>query len=184
MNLSIFDDDDKRMTEIDERTKDSRRLGSFFKPWFWDMGRTIDMEKLCDYINIEKLKEVTQDITWINYDNYIRTSKLIELDSRNWIAHYISLIVLNQYIVNDVMYDIIKDKKKLRIHEFAYHLKSTNEVLLSTLKECCDPILHDELDTSLYITQSNLDGNFILNLFITHPRYEPIKLKFDYLNAK
>lgn len=184
MVLSIFDDDDKRMAEIDERCKDSRRLGYFFKPWFWDMGRIVDMEKLYDHIDIEKLKSLSNDITWLKFDNYIHTKSLIEIDNRNWIAHYISLIVLNQYIVSDAMYDNIKNKTKLKMHEFSYHLKDTNDILLSILKECCEPRLRNALNTSLYITQSNLDGNFILTLLITHPRYEQMKLKFEYINAK
>ena len=38
MHLSIFDNEDQHMEEIDQRCKDYSRLGSFFKHWYWDIN--------------------------------------------------------------------------------------------------------------------------------------------------
>ena len=110
VQMSIFDDDDKRMTEIDDRCKDYRRLGSFFKPWYWDIKRinTESPEKtLMEYFDFDKLKELYENINWIKYNNFISGDN--EIENRRLFAHYLSHIVLNEYIVNDINYEDIKE---------------------------------------------------------------------------
>ena len=183
MSLSIFDDEDKRMTEIDERTKDSRRLGYFFKPWFWDIGTNRDTIKFFDNISTDKLKEVAEKVEWIKYNNFIDT-KRINIDERNWKAHYLAHIILDQYIVNDTMYDYISQRRKLKHFEFSYQLKETATRLNDILKTCCDDSVQNEIETQLYITQSDRDGRFVLNFQLVGPGIGKLRLKFDELNSK
>ena len=123
MHLSIFDDEDQRMEEIDQRCQDYRRLGSFFKPWYWDIATNSELYK---HFDIKKLEELSNKVTWIKYDNFIKESKT-EITQKNWFANYISYIVLNSYIVSDKIYNDLKNHRKLNNFEFTYKLDKTND---------------------------------------------------------
>ena len=180
MHLSIFDDEDQRMEEIDQRCKDYRRLGSFFKPWYW--GITDD--ELYKHFDIKKLEELSNKVTWIKYDNFIKGIKA-EITQRNWFANYISHIVLNSYIVSDEIYDDLKNHRKLNNFEFTYKLDKTNEEILSIIKECCDDTIKDNIYTKLYITESdaipeiNARARFVLHFNIYYPGFNKISIAFD-----
>lgn len=181
MHLSIFDNEDQRMEEIDQRCKDYRRLGSFFKPWYWDIATDGGLYK---YFDIKKLEELSNKVTWIKYDNFIKGSKA-EITQRNWFANYISHIVLNSYIVSDEIYDDLKNHRKLNNFEFTYKLDKTNEEILSIIKECCDNTIKDNIYTKLYITESdaipeiNARARFVLHFNIYHPGFDKISIVFD-----
>lgn len=177
MNLSIFDSEDQRMEEIDQRCKDYRRLGSFFKPWYWDIATDSELYK---HFDIKKLEELSNKVTWIKYDNFIKGSE-IEITQRNWFANYISYIVLDSYIVSDEIHNSLKNHRKLKNFEFTYKLNQTNEDILSIIKECCDDIIKDDISTKLYITESDIRGCFILHFNIYHPCFDKISIVFDSL---
>ena len=139
--LSIFDDDDKRMTEIDDRCKDYRRLGSFFKPWYWD----IKSYALLNHIDMDALENMCSNINWIHYDNFISDNGVNKIDIKNWFAHYISHIVLNEYIKNDNIYQDVKSYRKFKKDEFSYQLKENDIILTDILKEYCDDLIRNDL---------------------------------------
>lgn len=178
MNLSIFDNEDQRMKEIDQRCKDYRRLGSFFKPWYWDIATDSELYK---HFDIKKLEELSNKVTWIKYDDFIKEGGKIEITQRNWFANYISYIVLDSYIVSDEIYNSLKTHRKLKNFEFTYKLDKTNEDILSIIKECCDDIIKEDISTKLYITESDIRGCFILHFNIYHPCFDKISIVFDSL---
>lgn len=177
MNLSIFDSEEQHIKELDERCKDYHRLGSFFKPWYWDIA---DYSELYKHFDIKKLEELSNKVTWIKYDNFIKEGK-IEITQRNWFANYISYIVLDSYIVCDEIYNDLKNHKKLKNFEFTYKLNKTNEDILSIIKECCDDIITEDISTKLYISKSDVSGRFILHFNIYHPCFDKISIVFDSL---
>lgn len=185
LQMSIFDDDDRRMAEIDDRCKDYRRLGSFFKPWYWDI-KGINTESqgktLIEYFDLDKLKELYENINWIKYNNFI--SRYDEVRDRHLFAHYLSHIVLNAYIVNDINYENIKTHRKFRKDEFTYKLDETNAVLKDIVAYCCDPEISEGIRTKLYISQNEFTGTFALHFGIYHSGFDPIYIKFDELNKK
>ena len=95
--MSIFDDDDKRMTEIDDRCKDYRRLGSFFKPWYWQIQQEESKYTIISHIDIDQLENICDSIKWIHYENFISDNGVNPVDIRNWFSHYLSHIILNEY---------------------------------------------------------------------------------------
>lgn len=178
MNLSIFDNEDQRMEEIDQRCKDYRRLGSFFKPWYWDIAKDSELYK---HFDNKKLEELSNKVTWIKYDDFIKEGGKIEITQKNWFANYISYIVLDSYIISDEIYNSLKNHRKLKNFEFTYKLDKTNEYILSIIKECCDDIIKNDISTKLYITESNVRGLFILHFNIYHPCFDKISIVFDSL---
>lgn len=175
MHLSIFDNEDQRMEEIDQRCKDYRRLGSFFKPWYWEIDTGSELYK---HFDIKKLEELSNKVTWINYNDFIKEGKT-EITQKNWFANYISYIVLDSYIISDEIYNDLKNHRRLNDFKFTYKLDKTNENILSIIKECCDDIIKDDIDTKLYITESELLGRFILHFNIYHPGFDKISVVFD-----
>ena len=65
LQMSIFDDDDKRMTEIDDRCKDYRRLGSFFEPWYWQIQQEEYKYTILSHIDIDPLENIYDNIAYI-----------------------------------------------------------------------------------------------------------------------
>ena len=178
--LSIFDDDDKRMTEMDDRCKDYRRLGSFFKPWYWD----IKSYALLNHIDMDALENMCSNINWIHYDNFISDNGVNKIDIKNWFAHYISHIVLNEYIKNDNIYQDVKSYRKFKKDEFSYQLKENDIILTDILKEYCDDLIRNDISVNIYITESDYDKQLVLHLSIKHPNFDPISIKFNSLNKK
>ena len=132
------------------------------------------------HFDIKKLEELSNKVTWIKYDNFIKGNKA-EITQRNWFVNYISHIVLNSYIVSDEIYDNLKNHRKLNNFEFTYKLDKTNEEILSLIKECCDDTIKDNIYTKLYITESTARRRFLLHFNIYHPGLDNISVVFDSL---
>ena len=183
MNLSIFDDDDKRMTEIDDRCKDYHRLGSFFKPWYWNIQEDFEYTVI-NHIDIDALENIYDNIQWIHYDNFVSDNGINSIDIRNWFSHYLSHIILNEYIVSDEAFEYLKGGYLPKNSVYSVKLEETNKKITELLREYSDDQVKDELTTHLYITKSDYNNRLVLNFNIRHPKYDPISIKFTCLNWK
>ena len=182
--MSIFDDDDKRMSEIDDRCKDYRRLGSFFKPWYWQIQQEEFKYTVINHIDIDPLENMCDSIKWIHYDNFISDNGVNCIDIKNWFSHYLSYIILNEYIVSDEVFEYLKEGNIPRNAVYPVKLEETNKKITELLREYSDDQVKDELTTNLYITKSVYDNRLVLNFNIKHPRFDLISIKFEELNKK
>ena len=182
-NMSIFDDDDKRMTEIDDRCKDYRRLGSFFAPWYWDIQEKTEYSLLW-HVDLDPLENLCDNIKWIHYEDFISDNGVNRIDIRNWFAHYISHIILNEYILEDEVFEYLKTGHIPKNSLYTVKLEKTGQFIIDNLKEYFDDAVRDELTTNLYVTKSDFDGRLVLHFNIKHPRFESISVIFNNLNKK
>ena len=106
------------------------------------------------------------------------------IDIRNWFAHYMSHIILNEYIVSNEAFDYLKGGYLPKNSVYSTKLEETNKKITELLREYSDDQVKDELTANLYITKSDYNNRLVLNFNIRHPRFAPISIKFAYLNKK
>lgn len=183
LQMSIFDDDDKRMSEIDDRCKDYRRLGSFFEPWYWNIQEDFEYT-IVNHVDIDALENIYDNIKWIHYENFVSDNGVNRIDIRNWVSHYLSHIILNEYIVSDEAFEYLKGGYLPKNSLYSVKLEETSKKITELLREYSDDQVKDKLTTNLYITKSDYDNRLVLNFIVRHPRFDSIAIKFVYLNKK
>ena len=170
---SLLDDEHILVNDVSEKVSNTRRLGAFFKPWYFNI---LD-DSILNYFDLNKLKEKTDKIDWIKNDNYITESQIIEIDNRHYFAHYISKLILNQFIGSDDLFkDLQKDSLKF---EFTYKLKSELEGLRQDIQDCYDHEILSQLKTYLYIYRKKPQDLYI-KFRIESSGLHAIELTFEY----
>ena len=167
------------MNEIEERSKDFRRLGSFFKHLYWtnneDEFRTFD--RLYFHFDLAKLQRISNDI---QYDSF----EVPDPSDKNFIVQTtmscLSKIVLNEFILEDNVYELVTQAHTFAIDKFSIMLKETNEKLLDVIKSICDDVIKDNIKSDLYIFEKYCSQNTYMMAFrIHHPCFPNFKIVFS-----
>jgi hypothetical protein len=86
--------------------------------------------------------------------------------------------------LEDEVFEYLKSGHIPKNSLYTVKLKETGQFIIDNLKEYFDDAVRDELTTNLYVTKSDFDGRLVLHFNIRHPRFDPISIKFAYLNKK
>ena len=133
---------------------------------------------------MDQLENICDSIKWIHYENFISDNGVNRIDIRNWFSHYLSHIILNEYIVSDEAFEYLKGGYLPKNAVYSVKLEETNKKITELLKEYSDDQVKNELTTNLYITKSDFNNRLVLNFNIRHPKYDPVSIKFTCLNWK
>ena len=178
--MSIFDDEDKRMTEIDDRCKDYHRLGSFFEPWFFQAR---SRETFIKYFYVDKLKDLCNNINWIKYDIFINDKCNYNYngydEQLHYISHYLSYIILNQIVYSkDTLDKLLNHSLKI---DMSFDLKDECKDIFNNLKGTYDENKLSNIKTKLYIYYDK-DKKYVLQFHMECSGFEkPYSITFKEL---
>lgn len=175
---SLLDNEQDFMDKLDERVKDSMRLGSFFQPWFFQAR---SRETFIKYFDVNKLKDLCKNIDWIKYDIFINDKcDYNGYDEQlHYISHYLSYIILNQIIYSkDTLDKLLNHSLKI---DMSFDLKDECKDIFNNLKGAYDENKLSNIKTKLYIYYDK-DKKYVLQFHMECSGFEkPYSITFKEL---
>lgn len=180
---SLLDNEQVLLDDVGKKVSNIKRLGSFFKPWYFKINEPKRSDKsiynsvsIMDYFDLDKLKKISDEIDWLDYDNFIRAGKDYKLDDRHYFSHYISKIILNQTINSDELFNLFKNNSKIKF-DYTYKLEKEADNIKNDIYNIYDNKYLPKLTIFLYLyyTQDDIGLKFLLG----HEGLQPIEITFE-----